>query len=236
MTYKHPLKQHQKHLLTLGTATASMVLGNAAYASIISYENTLPGGYDWMAGTGGISTLLDITRSPGDQALGDVGQSFIQYNIGYYFSIFSYMGYQVKTPSDVSADGMNATAINLDDIIDASVFNGISEEARAAFYLSGNPAGSYPYLGDGTSDYLGLKFLQGADTYYGWIEVLWNPTDARFDALAWGYETVADTAIKAGARETAGDIPEPGTLGLFAVGVTALAVARRRKKQQAEDE
>ena len=236
MTYKHPTKKQQKHLLTIGTAAAGMVLGNAAYASIISFENTLPGGFDWMAGTGGPSTLLDITLSPDNQTTADFYKSFIQYNVGYYFNIFSYMGYQFKTPSDISADGMNATAINLDDLIDASVFNGISYEARSAFYLIGNPAGSYPYLGDGTSDYLGLRFFQGTDVHYGWIEVLWNPTDTRFDALAWGYETEADTAIEAGARETAGDIPEPGTLGLFAVGVTTLAIARRRKKKQTEDE
>jgi hypothetical protein len=59
------------------------------------------------------------------------------------------------------------------------------------------------------------------------MQVAWNPGAERFDALAWAYESDTDKPITVG-----DEVPEPGTLALFAAGVAALAVLRRRQRRQ----
>jgi hypothetical protein len=80
---------------------------------------------------------------------------------------------------------------------------------------------------DGATRYLGLKMdLNNAGvTNYGWVGIqIDNEADATGAVVGYGYETLANTPIPAGA------VPEPGTLGLSVLGGVALlgSAARRR--------
>lgn len=87
-----------------------------------------------------------------------------------------------------------------------------------------------------TDKFLGLVFDINGQPHYGWAELT---VDAIFgkqiDAtlLGFAYETVPNKAITAG--QTSGDLepattPEPGTLGLLALGAAGLALWRRKRE------
>jgi len=76
--------------------------------------------------------------------------------------------------------------------------------------------------------FIGISFLdRNVDpfaTHFGWMEVnLFQRPDGthKVDALAWGYETEPETAVRAG-------IPTPGTAGAFVI-LGAVALRRRRR-------
>lgn len=75
----------------------------------------------------------------------------------------------------------------------------------------------------GTLAYVGFRFNDFDGTHYGWILLSVGPGSIDFVSAA--YQSMPNTPIAAGA------IPEPGTLGLLAlgaVGVVGAAIKRRR--------
>ena len=91
---------------------------------------------------------------------------------------------------------------------------------------SGSASGPFANVTDG---YLGLKFEINGQTHYGWARFNvstsgWNTIDATLTGYA--YEDQADTPIHIG------PVPEPGTLGLLALGFLGLGAWRRRKLHQ----
>lgn len=92
-----------------------------------------------------------------------------------------------------------------------------------------------PWTGRGNpGGYLGLKFVVGSDTYYGWALVKLTTTGAVLAGYA--YEDAPGASIKAGATgapEAASSqapvsiTPEPATLGLLANGALTLNAWRR---------
>lgn len=81
-----------------------------------------------------------------------------------------------------------------------------------------------------TNGYLGVQFLHQSNPVYGWVrmDVMIPPgtTDIGYTIKDWAYED-------SGGPIHVGMIPEPGTLGLLALGSVALVAWRRRKKEQA---
>jgi hypothetical protein len=78
----------------------------------------------------------------------------------------------------------------------------------------------------GATRYLGLKMdLNNAGvTNYGWVGIrIDNEADATGAVVGYGYETLPNAPIAAGA------VPEPGALALGAMGITLLASAVRRR-------
>jgi hypothetical protein len=79
------------------------------------------------------------------------------------------------------------------------------------------------------SGFLGLRFLIGADTHYGWAKI---ETDAVGDIIldGLGYESLADTAVHVEDPSSPGpSVPDQGsTLALMALGAAGLAAARSR--------
>jgi hypothetical protein len=73
--------------------------------------------------------------------------------------------------------------------------------------------------------YLGVRFLIGGGTYYGWVAL--SVDQGTGEVTGYAYDTVANQPIGAG-QTTA--TPEPGTLGLLALGSLGLGYWRRRKQ------
>lgn len=201
------------------TATA-LASGNAAYADIMYFSN------EDLNFTWNLDTNLDITKAWHQQGSAENRSSFFQY---YYYGAYPYVYLVGRTsPSRFANTGTwGILSFAPGDLIGPSTSFSNSTPVGAYYYWSDWDV----YIGDGAREYVGLRFEDaGGDMHYGWMDVMWNPGDERFDAYAWAYETEADKPI--GAAE---GIPEPGTLAMFAVGAMALAAARaRRRRKKAE--
>lgn len=92
-----------------------------------------------------------------------------------------------------------------------------------------------PCRGFDSKGFLGLEFSISGETHYGWVEVsLVNPLVAAGKpslylgdtVIGYAYETNPNEPIRAGQTSEG---PEPGTLGLLALGSLGLGHWRRRK-------
>lgn len=93
---------------------------------------------------------------------------------------------------------------------------------------------SYKWGGQDTTGYMGIRFDDGTDKYYGWVEITNHLSgSSSFTIDSWAMETDANTGIVTGAPAAA--VPEPTSLGLVALGLGAGGVRwqRRRRQQQA---
>ena len=93
--------------------------------------------------------------------------------------------------------------------------------------------GQYGHVNDA---YLGLTFDINGQVHFGWAELINVTTVAgggdveiSGELVAYAYDTVADQSIEAGQTSTAA--PEPGTLGLLALGSLGLGFWRRKKQE-----
>jgi PEP-CTERM motif len=85
--------------------------------------------------------------------------------------------------------------------------------------------------------YLGLEFTFNSQVYYGWMEVSLTGWDARYTYTldSWAWDTTPGQAIYAGQTSAdagslqAAPTPEPGTLGLLALGSLGLGFWRRKR-------
>lgn len=207
------------------TATA-LAGGHSAYADIISFQNPGPPfTFDWN-----VFWPLDITQ-PATQTTPGAYSSFFQY-VGYgYLAYNFFVGYDYQDAQIARSTGYIVAALPAGSVIGPAL--DFEYYALGALYDYG---ALDIFIGDGQREFMGVRFDLSGNTHYGWIDVMWNPQAERFDAYAWGYEDAPDRPIIAG--QTEGTIPEPGTLALFAMGAAAAAVAlrRRRKGAQAEQE
>lgn len=84
----------------------------------------------------------------------------------------------------------------------------------------------------GTTGYLGLEFQIGGQTHYGWAALTVSFEGEKgvgpyYELLTgYAYDTVAGQSIDAGQTSST---PEPGSLGLLALGSLGLGFWRRRK-------
>jgi len=90
----------------------------------------------------------------------------------------------------------------------------------------------------GCSGYLGLKFDFSGDTHYGWLKFSLEAPACRGtagscnfggDLESVGFDTVPDEVILAG-EGTDIITPEPGCLGLLALGALGIGLTRRLRK------
>jgi hypothetical protein len=79
-----------------------------------------------------------------------------------------------------------------------------------------------------TDAFVGFSFPIGGINHFGWVRVDVNNVAGTFLVKDWAYQDVAGRPIGAG------QIPEPGTLGLLAAGATGLLALRRRVSKKAK--
>jgi hypothetical protein len=92
----------------------------------------------------------------------------------------------------------------------------------------GVPQGGAPWNGGGQG-YIGLRFVFGGQTYYGWADVTVNSGyTATLNRFA--YDNVAGTPVVTGQT---GEVPEPGSMSLLILGAAGLAAYRRLRKRRA---
>ena len=87
---------------------------------------------------------------------------------------------------------------------------------------------------DVSDRYLGLQFFLDGSPHFGWAELSVRPDGGESlsaTLVSYAYNTVPNEAITAGQGQT----PEPGTLGLLALGSLGLGFWRRRKAPMVED-
>ena len=92
-------------------------------------------------------------------------------------------------------------------------------------------AGTAGYWANVTDRYLGLEFEIDGQEHYGWARLnVTNGPGISIDTVLTGYayNTVAGQPILAGQ----GSVPEPGTLGLLALGSLGLGFWRRKRSKQ----
>ncbi len=76
------------------------------------------------------------------------------------------------------------------------------------------------------SRYLGLRFLIGQSTHYGWAEVSTQLGSADMTIVRYAYESEAGVGIQV----PSGDVPEPSTMALFALGAAGVMALKRKRK------
>ncbi|MCS7315002.1 MAG: PEP-CTERM sorting domain-containing protein [Bryobacterales bacterium] len=146
------------------------------------------------------------------------------------FSHFVYAGYSRSLWANaagvlLNAGGKAAALPSSVQVGPGGVFGANAKMAYAGLWSSWGPWAGV------TDAYLGLRFQVGPNTHYGWVRmgVSVVPSTLTISATVkdWAYEDRPGVGIHAGTTETV--IPEPGTLGLLALGAAGLVLWRRRK-------
>jgi hypothetical protein len=92
---------------------------------------------------------------------------------------------------------------------------------------SGTVKGTYAWQGTGDTGFVGIRFADGADYYYGWVQITKNATNADFTIDAWYVSDTANQAVIAGSTAPPA---VPGIGGLAALACGAAGVRRRRTR------
>jgi len=210
-------------------ATALIIAGGtSAYGEPVKFENE-GGQFDWLFNT------LDVTK-PVDMQPGVPGTGtaiYMDYFADYY-PTFSYEHtYSNDLGASVFTSGFNdnyAAPLDAGTLIDGNLQGG-SFNQYFTFEFTFFACDYYdPYdcyygnrglLPNGEQTYLGVQLMIDANVHYGWVSVQRN--GVFIDVFAWGYETEPGVGI------LAGNVPNPGALGVLAFGAGA-GLLRRPKR------
>lgn len=138
-----------------------------------------------------------------------------------------------NTYTDVWATGLNGALVGVDldlayggnaknftsksNINTTNLAYNVSGGGMLACYGGSCTTGPGAFLG--SRGFLGVKFIAGNETLFGWVDVSVNGDASQ--AFIYGY----------GLKDAA-PVPEPGTLGTLAIGAAGLFAWRRREQKQ----
>ena len=88
----------------------------------------------------------------------------------------------------------------------------------------GSSTTSYGSWASGGTGFVGFRFENNGNTYYGWARLDIDSGDLDGEVVDYAYEDNPNTAILTGA------VPQPSSLSLLAMGTIGLAVLRRRRR------
>lgn len=100
-----------------------------------------------------------------------------------------------------------------------ATFNYFSNEL--AFSFGGFQLGNW---NGGAKGFVGLSFLLGGETHYGWAELAVDALNYQVTLYRFAYESTPGASIV-----TPEPVPEPASISLMALGAVGLALYRKRK-------
>lgn len=213
---------HRKQEL-LATAVAIAAATASAQAESVRFENTT--NFDWLFNT------LDLTQSAEDQSFGISGTSIYMDYFGDSYTTFSYShtytsgnGAEIFNSgfSNRYAAGLDAGTLIGPDLQDGAFSQGSTFEfafTACDYYGYSCDSGTRGILPANVDTYLGVRLTIDGNFHYGWVGV--NRSGAFIDVFAWGYETEAGVAARAG-------VPSPGPLAVLAFGAAGALMRKKR--------
>lgn len=134
-------------------------------------------------------------------------------------STFTYLYPSASTINRFVSTGTAQTDLSAGDMIASTSTYGTSRAPSALGTAGGWTAN--------TTGYLGIRFLSGTTTDYGWLQIFYPGTPTAANPI----KILGSAYDNSGASITAGQVPEPGTVAFLAAGALgAGTMAWRRRK------
>ncbi len=103
----------------------------------------------------------------------------------------------------------------------------------ADWWANTSPTLDATHQGGATSGYIGVEFLSGSNTHYGWLNIDIDNTNQTVDLRSWGYNETPDAPVLAGAGDPFGStVPIPFIASAVAMVLAGAGIVYRRKRKK----
>jgi len=200
--------QRAKKMSQYSLAAGSLVIVGSAAQGAIIYTDLNP----------------DVVLSPsGSYVLSMAGSDRVRFlqSTSAFTGINVYLGGSLFPGASVASTGKFVSALNANSSVkEKTSWVGNGANIFCATLYNGS---FYGPLANTTNKYIGIRFVNGANTNYGWIQMNVPNSVASATITGYAYNDVADGPIQAG------QIPEPAGLAALACGAAGIAALRRTR-------